>query len=136
MTLRILIADDHEVVRRGVKALVESRPGWEVVDEVADGCDAIDKVGELHPDLIILDISLPRMDGLEAGCQIRHKHPDTEVLILSYHDSPLMVRKALGCGVRGYVLKSDAARDLLKGVEAVCEHRTFLSSKLSNGHHS
>ena len=130
-SLRILVADDHEVVRRGIKALLETQSGWEVIGEAADGKEAVEKAAELQPDLIVLDISLPQMEGLEAGSVIRQKYPQIEVLILTYHDSPFMVRKALDSGIHGFVLKSDAGRELLTAVSTVSEHQVFLSSKVS-----
>lgn len=131
MTLRIVVTDDHEVVRRGVKALLETQPDWKVIGEAAGGLEAIEKAVLLHPDVIVLDVNLPDLDGVEAGRRIREALPQTEVLLLTYHDSSFMVRKALEAGIHGYVLKSDAGRDLLAGVTAVSEHKVFLSSKAS-----
>jgi DNA-binding NarL/FixJ family response regulator len=130
-TLRILVADDHEVVRRGLKALLEAQPGWEIVGEAISGPEAVEKVSGLHPDIIILDVNLPGFDGLEASSRIREHEPGTEIVILTYHDSPFLVRKALELGIRGYVLKSDAGQDLLSAIRAVRQHKPFLSSKMS-----
>jgi DNA-binding NarL/FixJ family response regulator len=129
--VRILVADDHEVVRRGLRALLEAQTGWQVVGEAVTGPEAVDKVSELQPDVIILDINLPGFDGLEASSRIHENEPRTEILILTYHDSPFLVRKALESGIRGYVLKSDAGQDLLAAVSAVHQHKFFLSSKVS-----
>jgi len=125
MTLRILIVDDHPVVRRGLRALLSARPGWEVVDEAADGVEAVDKSGQLSPDVVVLDLSMPRMDGLEACRLIRKNVPASEILVVTQHDSPQMMREAEAAGARGYVVKSNIARDLLKAVEATSEHRAF-----------
>lgn len=125
MTLRILIVDDHPVVRRGLRALLSARPGWEVVDEAADGVEAVDKSAQLSPDVVVLDLSMPRMDGLEACRLIRKNVPESEILVVTQHDSPQMMREAEAAGARGYVVKSNIARDLLKAVEATSEHRAF-----------
>jgi DNA-binding NarL/FixJ family response regulator len=126
MTVRILIADDHPVVRRGLKSLLGERPGWEVIAEAADGKEAVEIADRLYPDVVVLDITMPRMHGLEACRLIRDNLPDCEVLIVTQHDSPQMMREALRCGAKGYVVKSNAPRDLLAAVEAVSQHKDFL----------
>ena len=125
MTLRILVVDDHPVVRRGVRNLLGAHPGWEVIDEAADGVEAVDKSGQLVPDIVVLDLSMPRMGGLEACRLIRRNNPQSEVLIVTQHDSPQMMQEAGNAGARGYVIKSNIARDLVKAVEATSEHRPF-----------
>ena len=132
MAVRILVVDDHEIVRRGLRGLLETQPRWQIIGEAANGRDAVEKAAELCPDMVILDISLPG-DGLEAARRILQALPQTEVLILSYHDSPFMVRRALDAGARGYVLKSDAGHDLLAAVEAVSQHKPFLSPAVAQG---
>jgi DNA-binding NarL/FixJ family response regulator len=129
--LRILIADDHEVVRRGIRALLETRADWEVVGEAVSGREAVEEGKRLDPDLVIMDISMPEMNGLEATRQLRKAVPDTKVLILSVHDSEQLVREILEAGARGYVLKSDAGRDLVTAVEAVCQNKPFFTAKIS-----
>jgi DNA-binding NarL/FixJ family response regulator len=106
--------------------LLEGRSGWEVVGEASDGVEALDKVGVLQPDVVVLDVTMPRMNGLEA-CRLiqKQKTPGLEVLFVTQHDSPQMMREALDAGARGYVVKSNAARDLLEAVEAVSQHRVF-----------
>ncbi|MGA9355035.1 MAG: response regulator transcription factor [Terriglobales bacterium] len=125
MTLRILVADDHAVVRRGLRSLLGAHPGWEVIDEASDGAEAVDKSSQLIPDIVVLDISMPKMSGLEACRQIRRNNPQSEVLIVTQHDSKQMMREAGDAGARGYVIKSNIARDLVKAVQATSEHKPF-----------
>ena len=129
--VRILIADDHEVVRRGLRALLEAQPDWEVVAEAVTGREAIEKAKQTTPDVAIIDVGMPELNGLEATRQVLKALPPTEVLILTMHESEQIVREVLDAGARGYVLKSDAGRDLVAAVEALCQHRTFFSSKIS-----
>ncbi len=118
-------------VRHGLRALLGLQPDWEVIDEAEDGSEAVDKVQRLNPDVVVLDISMPKMGGLEACRLIRETAPQCEILILTQHDSPQMLREALDAGARGYVMKSHAARDLLDAVEAVSQHKSFTA--LGNG---
>jgi len=127
MTVRILVVDDHPVVRRGIRTLLGSRAEWEIVDEAQDGIEAVEKANHLKPDVILLDVSMPRMDGLEACRRIRKNVPQSEILIVTQHDSPQMMREAMEAGARGYVVKSNVARDLPAAVEAVSQHRPFTS---------
>ncbi len=129
MTVRILVADDHPVVRHGLRTLLGSRQEWEIIDEAEDGIEAVEKADRLQPDVILLDVSMPGMDGLEACRRIRRIVPKAEVLIVTQHDSPQMMREAVRAGARGYVVKSDAARDLLAAVDAVSQH-TFFDARL------
>jgi DNA-binding NarL/FixJ family response regulator len=126
-TLRILVADDHKVVRRGLRALLESRPGWEVCGEATTGREAVEKARELKPDLVVLDITMPELNGLEATRQILKALPRTEVLVLTIHESEQVVHEVLEAGARGYVLKSDAGRDLVAAVQALSQHKPFLT---------
>jgi DNA-binding NarL/FixJ family response regulator len=123
--IRILIADDHPVVRHGLRTLLEVQQGWEVVDEAADGLEALEKADRLNPDVILLDVSMPKMNGLEACRLIRKAVPESEILIVTQHESPQMMREALEAGARGYVVKSNAGRDLLSAVEAVSQHKPY-----------
>ncbi len=129
--LRIVVADDHEVVRRGVRALLEQEPGWEVAGEAATGRETVELVKELKPDVVVLDLSMPELNGLEATRQIRKAVPDAEVVILSFHDSEQLVREVLKAGARGYVLKSDALRSLVAAVQSLRDHKPFFSSGVS-----
>ncbi len=129
--LRILIADDHEVARRGIRALLESHPGWEVCGEAKDGREAVELASREKPDLILLDIGMPNLNGLEAARQILAVSPDIAILILTMHDSDQVVREVLRAGARGFLLKSDAGRDLVAAVEALQLQRTFFTTRVS-----
>jgi DNA-binding NarL/FixJ family response regulator len=129
--LRILIADDHELVRRGIRGLLHAQSGWKIVGEVKNGREAVEKAKKLRPDVIILDIGMPNLDGLEATRQIREAAPNTDILVLTMHESNQMVRRVLEAGARGYVLKSDLAGHLVKAVKAVAKGRVYLTPKVS-----
>ena len=131
-SLRILIADDHEVARRGIRALLESRPGWEVCGEAADGREAVASAIRLKPDMVLLDIGMPSLNGLDATHQILAAVPETRVLILTMHDSEQVVREVLAAGALGFLLKSDAGRDLVTAVEALQNRRTFFTTKVAH----
>ena len=125
MTIRILVVDDHPIVRQGLKTLLEGHAGWEVIGEASDGAEALEKAKDLSPDVMVLAVTMPRMNGLEACRLLRRQSPALEILFVTQHDSPQMMREALEAGARGYVVKSNAARDLLAAVEAVSQHRVF-----------
>ena len=129
--LRILVVDDHEVVRRGIRALLETRSEWEICGEAATGSETLEKVKKLRPDLVVLDISMPEGSGLEVMREIQKVHPQTEILILTMHDSGPMASDVLAAGARGLVLKSDGACDLVLAVEALSQHKPFLSSRVT-----
>ncbi len=129
--MRVLVVDDHEVVRRGVRSLIESHSNYDVCGEAVDGQDAVEKAQELNPDVIVMDVSMPRLNGLEATYLIRAALPDSEILILSQHDSPEMVRQAFKAGARGYVVKSSIARDLLAALECVGHRQPFFERAMS-----
>ena len=129
--LRILIADDHEVARRGIRALLESHPGWEVCAEAKDGREAVEIANRMKPDLILLDIGMPNLNGLEATRQILATSPDAAILVLTMHDTDHVVREVLRAGARGFVLKSDAGRDLVAAVDALLKQRTFFTTRVS-----
>src|ERR1700726_4323124 len=129
--LRILIADDHEVARQGIRALLEAHSGWEVCAEAKDGREAVELATSMNPHLILLDIGMPNLNGLEAARQILASFPDIPILILTMHDSDQVVREVLRAGARGFLLKSDAGRDLVAAVEALEMNRTFFTTKVS-----
>lgn len=126
--MRILVADDHEVIRRGVRALLASGKDCEICGEAVDGQDAVEKARQLRPDLIIMDVSMPNLNGLEATRAIRRTLPSTHILILTQHDSQEMMRQALNAGARGFVVKSSVAHDLLNAVEAAKRGESFFDS--------
>ena len=126
---RILVADDHELVRRGIRVLLESHPGWEVSAEAKDGREAVERANELKPDLVLMDIGMPNLNGIDAARQILANSPATHILILTMHYSQQVVQEVLSVGARGFLLKSDAGRDLVTAVEAVQHNRTFFTSQ-------
>jgi DNA-binding NarL/FixJ family response regulator len=126
-SLRILVADDHDLMRRGLRAMLETHAGWKICGEAHTGREAVAKTGELNPDVTVLDISMPEMDGLEAARQIRQNSPSTEVLVLSMHYSDQLIREIIETGVRGFVTKSDSDRDLVLAVEALANHKPFFT---------
>jgi DNA-binding NarL/FixJ family response regulator len=129
-SLRILIADDHSVVRAGLRTLLESRSGWEVCAEASDGRDAIEKASRLKPDVAILDIGMPLLNGVETTRRIRASSPSTEILILTMHESDELVQQVIEAGARGYVLKDDADRILIAAVDAARLHRPYFSTRV------
>jgi len=129
--LRILIADDHEVARKGIRSLLENHPGWEICGEASDGREAVASVTKLKPDVLLLDIGMPNLNGLDATRQILAIMPEARILILTVHDSEQVVREVLAAGARGFLLKSDTGRDLVTAVEALQQGRTFLTSKVA-----
>jgi DNA-binding NarL/FixJ family response regulator len=129
--LRILIADDHEVARKGIRSILESHAGWEICAEAKDGREAVECAGRLKPDVLLLDIGMPNLNGLDAARQILATTPDARILILTVHDSEQVVREVLAVGARGFLLKSDAGRDLLAAVEALQHRRTFFTSSVA-----
>ena len=128
--VRLLIADDHEIVRRGLRTVLETRQGWVVVAEASDGREALEKAEEFNPHVTILDISMPSMNGLEAARQIQKRVPETKILVLSVHDSDPLIQRVLESGARGYLLKSDAARDLVTAVDALLCNKTFYTRRV------
>jgi DNA-binding NarL/FixJ family response regulator len=130
--LRILVADDHELVRRGIRGLLCARRGWTVVGEAMNGREAVEKANRLKPDVAILDISMPDLDGLQATRRIRDAVPTTEVVVLTMHESDQMVRRVLDAGALGYVLKSDLPTQLVKAVKDVSAGKQFLTPRISD----
>ena len=128
----IFVADDHPVFRFGLRSLLGSHEGWEVCGESADGRDTVKKCRQLKPDLLILDICMPELNGLDAARQILKQNPDQIILIVTAVDSEQVVRDCLEAGVRGWVFKSDETGDLMTAVEALQRGRTFFSSRVSD----
>jgi DNA-binding NarL/FixJ family response regulator len=129
---RILLVDDHQVVRRGVAGVIgDARPEWEVCGEASTGREAVAAAARLRPDIVVMDISMPDMNGLEATREILKNNPGTEVLILSVHESEQIVHDVLSAGARGYMLKQDAGSDLIAALEALRRHKLFFTSKVS-----
>jgi len=129
--VRILIADDHDVVRAGLRQLLLERKGWEVCGEASTGRHAVAMAVELKPDVVVMDIAMPELNGLEAARQIKKSLPKTEIVVLTLHLSDQLAYEIINAGIRGYVLKSDANRDLVSAVEAVGMHRPFFTAKVS-----
>ena len=117
--VRILIADDHEIFRRGLRSLLESHPEWEVCGEAVDGQEAVDRFKELQPDVIVLDVGMPRLNGLEAAELIRKQVPDSRIVILSQHEPQVIKQAALGAGARAYVTKSEVSQELVMAIERI-----------------
>ena len=132
MAFRILVADDHEVVRKGLCALLRGQGDWEVCGEAANGREAVDKAINLKPEVVILDIGMPSLNGLEATRQILKAIPQIKVLILTLHDSDQVVQEVLNAGARGFLLKSDAARDLVAAVEALRRDKIYFTPKVAS----
>ena len=130
--LRILVADDHELVRRGIRGQLRARRGWIIVGEAMNGRETVEKVSKLKPDVAIIDISMPDLDGLQVTRQIREAAPTTKVVVLTMHESDQMVRRVLEAGALGYVLKSDLAAHLVKAVKDVTAGKLFLTPRVSD----
>ena len=127
--LRILIADDHDLLRRGAKALLQSHAGWEVCGEATTGREAVAKAEELKPDIVILDVSMPDLNGVDAAKRIRKALPDTEILILSVYSPDQLIPDILEAGVREYIVKADSGRDPIAAVEALANHKPFFTAQ-------
>jgi len=131
MPVRIMLVDDHDIVRKGLRAVLSSHPSWQVCAEAGNGRDAIATALAEKPDLIVMDINMPGLSGLDATKEILSQLPLTQVLILSAHESENLIRQMLVSGARGYVLKSDISDDLVGAVEALCHGRLYFTSSLS-----
>jgi DNA-binding NarL/FixJ family response regulator len=132
MTVSIFLADDHQVVRQGVRSLLEAQPNFTVVGEGDDGLDTLAQVERLKPDVLLLDLMLPGLNGLEVARQVQQRSPKTRVLILSMHENEAYVLQALRNGAAGYVLKQSSAATLIQAVTEVSQGRRFLSPSLSD----
>jgi len=129
--LHIVVVDDHAVVRRGVRSLLESKREWKVVAEATNGREALLAVKRFRPNVVVMDVSLPDLSGLEATRQIVREFPGTEVLILTMHQSEQLMREVLEAGARGYVLKSDADQNLIAAVDSLRQHKPFLTPRVT-----
>lgn len=130
-TIRILLADDHTVMRAGLRALLERQPDLMVVGEAEDGRQAIDLAESQSPNVVVMDIAMPRLNGIEAARQIVNKRPQTSVVILSMHSDESYVMRALKAGARAYLLKDSAEADLIRAIRAVCDGKSFFSPAVS-----
>jgi DNA-binding NarL/FixJ family response regulator len=126
-----LVADDHEIVRKGLRSILEEQPGWEVTAEACDGREAVDKVRSLRPDVSVVDVGMPGLNGLEATRQMLRNDPETKVLILTMHESDPLIREVLDAGARGYLLKSDASRDLVSAIDAIRRNKTYFTARVA-----
>jgi len=129
--IRILLADDHAVMRRGLRGLLETHAGWQVCGEAGDGRQAVEMAVKLEPKVVVLDLSMPELNGLEAAMQIRSALPDTEILIFTMHESEELIREALSAGVRAVVVKSDVEGHLIAAVESILRHDVYFSPTVS-----
>ncbi|MEI7880374.1 MAG: response regulator transcription factor, partial [bacterium] len=130
-SLRILIADDHELVRKGLRSVLDGQPGWTICGEAINGRDAVEKAKQLKPDVMIMDVTMPELNGLEATRQILKDRPKTEVLILTVHESEQLVGEVLAAGARGYILKGDTTRLLVSAIESIAQHKPFFTGTAS-----
>ena len=128
---RVVIADDHPVVRRGIRTMLQSQPGIEVCEEASNGIEALNLIRQLKPDLLVLDLTMPEMDGLSVVSKARQESPSTDILVLTMHFSEELAREVLKYGALGYVLKSDADTDLLVAVDHIRNHEPYFTSQLS-----
>jgi len=128
---RILVADDHEVVRKGLIAILKQTPEWQVCGEACNGREAIEQTKKLMPDVVVMDISMPGLNGLEATDQIVKANPAARVLVLTLHDSDDLIREVLSAGARGFLLKSDSGCELVAAVEAMLSDKTYFTSKVA-----
>jgi DNA-binding NarL/FixJ family response regulator len=130
--LRILVGDDHEIVRCGLCAIIQRYPGWEVCGEACDGAQVVELAKLHNPDIILMDISMPRLSGLEAARQILQSNPQARILFLTVFDSDQVAQEALQVGGKGYMLKTDASRDLVSAIQALQSNRTFFTARVSD----
>jgi DNA-binding NarL/FixJ family response regulator len=131
--LRILVVDDHEIVRRSICALLSGQPDFEVICDAADGLQGVKEAERLQPNVVVLDITMPGMNGLEAAPRIRKVAPSAEIVFLSQHDSLETLKEAFRHGGRGYVVKSDAFKDLIPAVRAASKKKRYANARFAAG---
>jgi len=129
--ISVMLVDDHDVVRRGLRSIIESHAGWRVSCEATNGREAVAIASGCSPDVVVTDLGLPELNGLETIRRIRQEFPASEVIVFSMYETEFLVREAIAAGARGYVLKSDAARHLTEAIEAVAEHRPYFSPAIA-----
>jgi DNA-binding NarL/FixJ family response regulator len=129
--VRVLLADDHEVIRRGLRAMIERRSGWTVCGEASSGTEALERTRALRPDVLMLDVSMPGTSSVEVTRTLRSELPDTEILIVTMHESEEMLRTLIGAGARGYLLKSDPTSQVYAAIEALVQHKPYFTAKVS-----
>jgi len=130
-TVRILIADDHEIVREGIRSLLAQEPNWEVCGLARNGRDAVEQAEKLRPDIVILDLEMPEVNGLDAAHQIKRRVPNAELLMFTAHEREELIREVFEAGVRSYILKGDRTSRLVEAVEALSRHKPFLTTKVA-----
>ena len=131
LPLRILIADDHDVMREGTRAVIERQPGWEVCGTAATGREAVTQAVQLEPDIVIMDMSMPDLNGLDAAVQIKRRLPRTEILMFTAHETDELIRDVFEIGVKIFILKSEAHHYLVEAIESLGQHKPFFTSKVS-----
>jgi DNA-binding NarL/FixJ family response regulator len=129
--LRILIADDHDVMRQGTRTVVEREAGWEVCGTASNGREAVSKATELKPDIVIIDMTMPELNGLDAAIQIKRRLPGAEILMFTAHESDDLIRDAFQAGVKSFILKSEAHHFLVEAIESLARHKPFFTAKVS-----
>jgi DNA-binding NarL/FixJ family response regulator len=129
--LRILVADDHDFIRQGTCAVLEREPGWEVCGMVSTGREAVAQASYLKPDVVVMDMSMPELNGLDAAMQIKRELPETEIVLLSAHQSDEVIRNAFKAGVKSFIFKTEEHQLLVEAVEALARHEVFVTPKVS-----
>jgi two-component system response regulator NreC len=131
LPLRILIADDHDVMREGTRAVIERQPGWELCGLAATGREAVAQSILLQPDIVIMDMTMPELNGLDAAIQIKRRLPDTEILMFTGHETDELIREAFRAGVKSFIFKSEAHTYLVDAIQSLSQHKPFFTTKVS-----
>jgi two-component system, NarL family, response regulator NreC len=129
--LRILIADDHDVVRQGTRAVIEQQPGWEVCGVAATGREAVEQALALKPDIVVMDMTMPELNGLDATVQIKRHLPQTEIVIFTAHQTDEVIREVLEAGAKSFIFKSDDPQFLVEAIQSLAQHKPFVTKKVS-----